>query len=63
MSYSRDGGFAVLRRHVRLAGVLAADSTAGAVLGGLLLGVVPARPGLRGEGLKPPQTDGVEPVA
>ena len=40
--YSRDGSFTVLRRHAQLATVLAAGSIAGAILGGLLLGVVPA---------------------
>ena len=39
--YSRDGSFAVLRRHGRLVAVLAAGSVTGTVLGGLLLGVVP----------------------
>ena len=39
--YSRDDSFIVLRRHVRLTGVLALGSIAGAIVGGLLLGVVP----------------------
>ncbi|MFB7999405.1 sulfite exporter TauE/SafE family protein [Streptomyces sp. NPDC056002] len=39
--YSRDGSFAVLGSHRRFALVLAAGSVAGAVLGGLLLGVFP----------------------
>lgn len=39
--YSRDASFTVLRRHARLAGVLAAGSVTGTILGGLLLGVVP----------------------
>jgi uncharacterized membrane protein YfcA len=39
--YSRDGSFTVLRRHARLAGVLALGSITGTILGGLLLGVVP----------------------
>jgi uncharacterized membrane protein YfcA len=39
--YSRDANFAVLRRHFRLAAVLALGSVAGTLLGGLLLGVVP----------------------
>lgn len=39
--YSRDGSFVVLRRHARLAAVMAAGSVAGTVVGGLLLGVVP----------------------
>ncbi|MCG5437498.1 sulfite exporter TauE/SafE family protein [Micromonospora foliorum] len=39
--YSRDGSFVVLRRHARLAGAFASGSIAGAILGGLLLGVVP----------------------
>ncbi|MFD3327720.1 TSUP family transporter [Streptomyces sp. NPDC058701] len=37
--YSRDGGFAVLGTNRRFAVVMAAGSIAGAVLGGLLLGV------------------------
>ena len=39
--YSRDGSFTVLRRHARLAIVLAGGSVTGTVLGSLLLGVVP----------------------
>lgn len=39
--YSRDGSFTVLRHHARLAGVLAAGSVTGTIVGGLLLGVVP----------------------
>ncbi|MFE5623549.1 sulfite exporter TauE/SafE family protein [Streptomyces virginiae] len=39
--YSRDGGFAVLGANLRFTGVMAAGSIAGAVLGGLLLGVFP----------------------
>jgi uncharacterized membrane protein YfcA len=39
--YSRDGSFAVLRRHARLVAVMALGSVAGTVVGGLLLGVVP----------------------
>ncbi|MFD0509463.1 sulfite exporter TauE/SafE family protein [Streptomyces aureus] len=39
--YSRDGSFAVLGSNRRFALVLAAGSVAGAVLGGLLLGVFP----------------------
>ncbi|MEV5551650.1 sulfite exporter TauE/SafE family protein [Streptomyces sp. NPDC052309] len=39
--YSRDGSFAVLGANRRFAVVLAAGSVAGAVLGGLLLGVFP----------------------
>ncbi len=39
--YSRDGSFAVLRRHARLVAVMALGSVVGAVAGGLLLGVVP----------------------
>ncbi|MER5865930.1 sulfite exporter TauE/SafE family protein [Kitasatospora sp. NPDC002040] len=39
--YSRDGSFAVLRANVRFTAVMAAGSIAGAVLGGLLLGVFP----------------------
>ncbi|GHB79754.1 UPF0721 transmembrane protein [Streptomyces viridiviolaceus] len=39
--YSRDGSFAVLGASRRFAVVLAAGSVAGAVLGGLLLGVFP----------------------
>ncbi|NWF30283.1 sulfite exporter TauE/SafE family protein [Streptomyces sp. PKU-EA00015] len=38
--YSRDGSFAVLGANVRFTLVMAAGSIAGAVLGGLLLGVV-----------------------
>ncbi|MFB6514921.1 sulfite exporter TauE/SafE family protein [Streptomyces virginiae] len=39
--YSRDGSFAVLGSNVRFTTVMAAGSIAGAVLGGLLLGVFP----------------------
>ncbi|MFB7579356.1 sulfite exporter TauE/SafE family protein [Streptomyces hydrogenans] len=39
--YSRDGGFAVLGQNLRFTAVMAAGSVAGAVLGGLLLGVFP----------------------
>ncbi|MFE5491717.1 sulfite exporter TauE/SafE family protein [Streptomyces virginiae] len=39
--YSRDGGFAVVGASLRFTGVMAAGSIAGAVLGGLLLGVFP----------------------
>jgi uncharacterized membrane protein YfcA len=39
--YSRDGSFAVLSTNVRFTAVMAAGSVAGAVLGGLLLGVFP----------------------
>ncbi|GAA3034368.1 sulfite exporter TauE/SafE family protein [Kitasatospora albolonga] len=39
--YSRDGSFAVLRANWRFTAVMAAGSTVGAVLGGLLLGVFP----------------------
>ncbi|WP_306420218.1 TSUP family transporter [Streptomyces javensis] len=39
--YSRDASFAVLGANRRFALVLAAGSVAGAVLGGLLLGVFP----------------------
>ncbi|MFE7156764.1 hypothetical protein [Streptomyces sp. NPDC057636] len=39
--YSRDGSFAVLRANIRFTGVMAAGSIAGAVLGGLLVGVFP----------------------
>ncbi|GAA3023979.1 sulfite exporter TauE/SafE family protein [Kitasatospora albolonga] len=39
--YSRDGSFAVLGANLRFAGVMAAGSVGGAVLGGLLLGVFP----------------------
>ncbi|MGW1562995.1 sulfite exporter TauE/SafE family protein [Streptomyces sp. NPDC002144] len=39
--YSRDGSFAVLRANLRFTAVMAAGSIAGAVLGGLLLGVFP----------------------
>ncbi|RKN51233.1 sulfite exporter TauE/SafE family protein [Micromonospora endolithica] len=39
--YSRDGSFAVLRRHARLTGVLALGSITGTIGGGLLLGVIP----------------------
>ena len=37
--YSRDGSFAVLGANLRFTMVMAAGSIAGAVLGGLLLGV------------------------
>jgi uncharacterized membrane protein YfcA len=39
--YSRDGSFAVLGANRRFALVMVAGSIAGAVLGGLLLGVFP----------------------
>ncbi|MFF8605479.1 sulfite exporter TauE/SafE family protein [Streptomyces sp. NPDC015346] len=39
--YSRDGSFAVLGANLRFTAVMAAGSIAGAVLGGLLLGVFP----------------------
>ncbi|MFI8194547.1 sulfite exporter TauE/SafE family protein [Streptomyces sp. NPDC085946] len=39
--YSRDGSFAVLGAHRRFTVVMASGSVAGAVLGGLLLGVFP----------------------
>ncbi|MFG3506506.1 TSUP family transporter [Streptomyces sp. NPDC047821] len=39
--YSRDGSFAVLGAHLRFSVVMAAGSVAGALLGGLLLGVFP----------------------
>ncbi|MFI1062808.1 TSUP family transporter [Streptomyces spororaveus] len=39
--YSRDGSFAVLGTNLRFTAVMAAGSMAGAVLGGLLLGVFP----------------------
>ncbi|MCX5123771.1 sulfite exporter TauE/SafE family protein [Streptomyces sp. NBC_00347] len=39
--YSRDGSFAVLGVNLRFAALMAAGSIAGALLGGLLLGVVP----------------------
>ncbi|MEU9445850.1 sulfite exporter TauE/SafE family protein [Streptomyces sp. NPDC048304] len=39
--YSRDGSFAVLGANLRFALVMAAGSTAGTLLGGLLLGVFP----------------------
>ncbi|MFB7423342.1 sulfite exporter TauE/SafE family protein [Streptomyces hydrogenans] len=39
--YSRDGSFAVLGANLRFTAVMAAGSVAGAVLGGLLLGVFP----------------------
>ncbi|MET7758933.1 hypothetical protein ABZT27_30135 [Streptomyces sp. NPDC005389] len=39
--YSRDGSFAVLGANLRFTAVMAVGSTAGAVLGGLLLGVFP----------------------
>ncbi|MFH8574277.1 TSUP family transporter [Streptomyces sp. NPDC017993] len=40
--YSRDGSFAVLRGNLRFTLVMVAGSVAGAMLGGLLLGVFPA---------------------
>lgn len=40
--YSRDQSFVVLRRHGRLVTAMALGSVAGTVVGGLLLGVVPA---------------------
>ncbi|MFE7036079.1 hypothetical protein ACFU9Y_37840 [Streptomyces sp. NPDC057621] len=39
--YSRDGSFAVLGTNLRFTLIIAAGSTVGAVLGGLLLGVFP----------------------
>jgi uncharacterized membrane protein YfcA len=39
--YSRDNSFAVLRQNLRFATVMVAGSVVGALLGGLLLGVVP----------------------
>ncbi|WP_314249883.1 hypothetical protein [Streptomyces sp. DSM 40907] len=39
--YSRDGSFAVLDANLRFTTVMAAGSIAGAILGGLLLGVFP----------------------
>lgn len=39
--YSRDGSFAVLGANLRFAGLMATGSIVGALLGGLLLGVVP----------------------
>nr|WP_281367955.1 sulfite exporter TauE/SafE family protein [Nonomuraea typhae] len=39
--YSRDGSFAVLGAHLRFVAVMTAGSVAGALLGGLLLGVIP----------------------
>ncbi|MFF6833255.1 sulfite exporter TauE/SafE family protein [Streptomyces sp. NPDC012438] len=39
--YSRDGSFAVLGANLRFTAIMAAGSVAGAVLGGLLLGVFP----------------------
>ncbi|MGX1886517.1 sulfite exporter TauE/SafE family protein [Streptomyces sp. NPDC055287] len=39
--YSRDGSFAVLGANIRFTTIMAAGSVAGAVLGGLLLGVFP----------------------
>ncbi|MEV7730433.1 sulfite exporter TauE/SafE family protein [Streptomyces sp. NPDC087917] len=39
--YSRDGSFTVLSTHIRFTMTMAAGSVAGAVLGGLLLGVFP----------------------
>lgn len=39
--YSRDGGFAVLGANIRFTTIMAAGSIAGAVLGGLLLGMFP----------------------
>lgn len=47
--YSRDGSFTALRANLRFTGLMAAGSIAGALLGGLLLGVVHDRiliPGL-----------------
>lgn len=41
--YSRDGSFAVLGANIRFTTIMAAGSVAGAVLGGLLLGVFPDR--------------------
>ncbi|MFE6153726.1 hypothetical protein [Streptomyces sp. NPDC057889] len=38
--YSRDGSFAVLGANLRFTMIMAAGSIAGAVLGGLLLGVL-----------------------
>ncbi|WP_327726303.1 hypothetical protein OG250_00990 [Streptomyces sp. NBC_00487] len=39
--YSRDGSFAVLGANIRFTTIMASDSIAGAVLGGLLLGMFP----------------------
>ncbi|MFE6225376.1 sulfite exporter TauE/SafE family protein [Streptomyces sp. NPDC057854] len=39
--YSRDGSFTVLRANLRFTATMAAGSVAGAILGGLLLGVFP----------------------
>ncbi|MEU5639695.1 sulfite exporter TauE/SafE family protein [Streptomyces milbemycinicus] len=39
--YSRDGSFAVLGANLRFAAIMIAGSVTGAVLGGLLLGVIP----------------------
>ncbi|SES36866.1 hypothetical protein SAMN04488000_12472 [Lentzea albida] len=39
--YSRDNSFSVLRQNLRFATVMVAGSIVGALLGGLLLGVVP----------------------
>ncbi|MER6409247.1 TSUP family transporter [Streptomyces viridosporus] len=39
--YSRDGSFAVLGANLRFTAVMAVGSSAGAVLGGLILGVFP----------------------
>ncbi|MFF4267066.1 sulfite exporter TauE/SafE family protein [Streptomyces virginiae] len=39
--YSRDGSFAVLGANLRFTAIMAAGSIAGAILGGLLLGVFP----------------------
>ena len=39
--YSRDGSFAVLGANIRFTTIMAAGSIAGAVLGGLLLGMFP----------------------
>ncbi|RDI35349.1 sulfite exporter TauE/SafE family protein [Lentzea flaviverrucosa] len=39
--YSHDDSFSVLRQNMRFAGVMVAGSITGALLGGLLLGVVP----------------------
>ncbi|MFE3757472.1 TSUP family transporter [Nocardia tengchongensis] len=40
--YSRDNSFGVLRENIRFVVIMAAGSIAGTILGGLLLGVVPA---------------------
>lgn len=39
--YSRDGNFAALRTNLRFTAVMATGSVTGALLGGLLLGVIP----------------------